>query len=144
MNSDPKSDCKQCTESKLGLVHSAHTQGLSYVHAALKPRARQALGVVSWRTGCRIVAPLPPCRALYRAPCRRPPVTIQKLYRNSNPCRTHCAPCRNAPTPYRWALGAVSQVVSRNKGRPSSTVQNFTSQHTQWQGRAPARRLSVS
>ena len=26
MNSDPNSDCKQCTESKLGWVHSAHTQ----------------------------------------------------------------------------------------------------------------------
>ena len=26
MNSYPNSDCKQCTESKLGWVHSAHTQ----------------------------------------------------------------------------------------------------------------------
>ena len=26
MNSDPNSDCEQCTESKLGCVHSAHTQ----------------------------------------------------------------------------------------------------------------------
>ena len=52
-----------------------------------------------------------PCRALCRAPCHRPPVTIQSLYRNTSPCRAHCAPCRvryrvcrNAPAPCCRAL----------------------------------------
>ena len=34
MNSDPNSDCKQCTESKLGWVHSAHTQNPGCAHTA--------------------------------------------------------------------------------------------------------------
>ena len=51
MNSDPNSDLKQYTESKLGRVHRVHTQ---VTQAALK---LHALGAVSWRTGCRIVAP---------------------------------------------------------------------------------------
>ena len=34
MNNDPNSDCKQCTESKLGWVHSAHTQNPSRAHTA--------------------------------------------------------------------------------------------------------------
>ena len=64
MNSvhDLNSDCKQCTESKLGWVHSAHTQGPCCVGTAPRPRARCVLGVVSWRTGCSILAPLLPCR----------------------------------------------------------------------------------
>ena len=34
MNSYPNIDCKQCTESKLGCVHSAHTQNPCRVHTA--------------------------------------------------------------------------------------------------------------
>ena len=34
MNSYPNSDCKQCTESKLGWVHSAHTQNPGRAHTA--------------------------------------------------------------------------------------------------------------
>ena len=34
MNSYPTSDCKQCTESKLGWVHSAHTQSPGRAHTA--------------------------------------------------------------------------------------------------------------
>ena len=34
MNSYPNSDCKQCTESKLGWVHSAHTQSPGRAHTA--------------------------------------------------------------------------------------------------------------
>ena len=34
MNSGPNSDSKQCPESKLGQVHSMHTHGLGYAHAA--------------------------------------------------------------------------------------------------------------
>ena len=56
MSSDPNSDCKQCTESKLGWVHSAHTQGprlhALYAQAAHTPicwaPCRGTLGAVSW------------------------------------------------------------------------------------------------
>ena len=34
MNSYPNSNCKQCTESKLGWVHSAHTQSPGRKHTA--------------------------------------------------------------------------------------------------------------
>ena len=34
MNSVPNSDCKQCTESKLGWVHCAHTQNPGGAHTA--------------------------------------------------------------------------------------------------------------
>ena len=34
MNSYPNSDCKPCTESKLGWVHSAHTQNPGRAHTA--------------------------------------------------------------------------------------------------------------
>ena len=67
MISDPNSDSEQCTESKLGYVHSEHTQSPGYMHAVPKPSAgrrvmahwapyRGALGIVSWHTGHRIVA----------------------------------------------------------------------------------------
>ena len=34
MNSYPNSDCKQCTESKLGWVHCEHTQNPGHAHTA--------------------------------------------------------------------------------------------------------------
>ena len=34
MNSEPNSDCKQCTESKLGWVHSAHIQNPGRAHTS--------------------------------------------------------------------------------------------------------------
>ena len=42
MNSDPNSDCKQCTESKLGRVYSAHTQGTQAARALLPGHAHAA------------------------------------------------------------------------------------------------------
>ena len=58
-------------------------RALRCARTALRPRARCALGVVSWHTGRRVVAPLRPChsvhwscrrscRALCSASCRRP------------------------------------------------------------------------
>ena len=49
------SDCKQCTESKLGWVHSAHTQNPGRVHTALAvPRSWTLLRAQP--TGCAHVA----------------------------------------------------------------------------------------
>ena len=57
MNSDPNSDCEQCTESKLGWVHSAHTQGPGCTHTTPRLCARRALGALSWLIVRSIVAP---------------------------------------------------------------------------------------
>ena len=54
MNSAPNSDCKQCTGSKLGWVHSVHPQGTQAASALRPGRSHSA---VSWCTGCHIVAP---------------------------------------------------------------------------------------
>ena len=134
-NSDLNSDCKQCTESKLGWVHNAHTQGpmlcAHCAHAACMShpgrrvvahwapyrgafrRCRRSCCSVHW--SCRR-----PCRALFRPPCHRP-VTIQKLYRDSNPCRAHCASCRPrcraCHSTYRRVLGVVSQPLTCSGSR---------------------------
>ena len=93
-----------------------------------------------------------PCCALCRALCRLPPVMIQKLYRDSNPCRAyyalccaHCRTCRSAPTPYRRALGAVS----RHKAALFSRYKQLYRDTSKWPistraAARPARRLSVS
>ena len=48
MNSDPNSDCKQCTKSKLGLVHSVHTQQpRSHAHCV---RSAKVVGAVALTT----------------------------------------------------------------------------------------------
>ena len=52
MNNDPNSDCKQCTESKLSLVHSAHTLDPGCVHTAPRPRAYCAQAARTPRAGC--------------------------------------------------------------------------------------------
>ena len=104
MNSDPNSDFEQCTESKLGWMHSVHIQG-----------------VVSWRVGCHIVASLwschrrllpcrnpPPPHAPYRRPCRDtrqwqgPPRALPLAPSTGQPC---CA----SSWPYRRACSVVSQ-----------------------------------
>ena len=49
MNSDPNSDCKQCIESKLGWVHSAHTQNSGRAHTvSVEPRSWALLR--AWKT----------------------------------------------------------------------------------------------
>ena len=50
------------------------------------------------RRTCRSVHWL--CRRPCRPPCHRPPVTIQNLYRDTNPCRAHCMPCCCAHEPW--------------------------------------------
>ena len=54
MNSYPNSDCKQCTELKLGWVHSAHTQKPGIAHTV---RSAQVVGAAArtadWSPACR-------------------------------------------------------------------------------------------
>ena len=47
-----------------------------------------------------------------------------------NPCRGRCWAYHSAPTSYRKALDAVSLPLSRDKGCPSTTIQNFVSLNT--------------
>ena len=112
MNSDPNRDCEQCTESKLGRVHSAHTHGPGCTRTTLRPCAQRC--VAARTRSCHASCRNAPGRVT--ASCHHPPVTIQKLYRDPNLCHAHCALCRarcrayrSAPAPYRRALGAISQ-----------------------------------
>ena len=66
MNSDPNSDSKQCTESKLGWVHSAHTQNPGRAHTATAvPRSWALLRAWPVSRACM--------RAWSRAQLRLPP-----------------------------------------------------------------------
>ena len=70
-----------------------------------RSRAHRALGAVSWRTRCRVVAPLRlcrrgllPCRCMHEhavAPYRSSPVAIQKLYRDAKAHAARWAPYRS-------------------------------------------------
>ena len=112
-------DSEQCTESKLGQVHNAHTHGPGCARTTLKPRARRALGVVSWLIERRIVAV--PGRvtgrvaALYRslaAPYRDTKGRPQPRYKLLYPTHLMARPCARAPLALRAGRpcrGAVSQ-----------------------------------
>ena len=79
-----------------------------------------------------------------------PKVTIQKLYRNPNLCRTHCAPCRVHYCVYRSTPGPIverrasysSRVMRRvaTQGWPSAMI--HIASHPQWPGHAHSRDLS--
>ena len=70
MNSDPNSDSKKCTKSKLGRVHRVHTQR-TQVARTLSPHCAQA---------ARTPRALRPSRAHAErwAPCRGPPPTVSQ------------------------------------------------------------------
>ena len=110
MNSDPNSDCKQCTESKLGRVHRVHTLNPDCMHTAPRPHSRRALGAVSWlRFGCVAVRTrrVAGCVACACAPCRRP---LRSQYKNSIATQTSAA--RVAALLRRIAdLGALCRVA---------------------------------
>ena len=99
--------------------------------AVLTSLCRGALGAVLWRLGvvswpCRSAHWS--CRALCHAPCLRLPVTIKKLYCNSNLCRKHCHACRSTPAPYHRAGCAVSQpcfTISRHQRSPHVKIQKL-------------------
>ena len=135
MNSDPNSDCKQCTESKLGWVHNAHTKGSGCAHSVPRPRLHyaqvarallpgRAHGAVSWRTRRHIVAPFLPCRRRL-LPCRRAhasavvscrslPAAIQKLYSDIEPL-PHARACSYIVS---QSAGPCRSAVSRTHATP--------------------------
>ena len=100
MNSDLNNDSKQCTESKPGRVHSAHTHGPGC--ACTAPR----LGALSWRIERRIVAPGRVVAGLLLQ-YRRPLVTIQNYI-------VKLRPMLRALRVVSRARPAVSQVVSQH------------------------------
>ena len=106
MNSYPHSDCKQCTESKQGWVHSVHTHGTQAARMLRLSRAHCAQATHTPLAKSHIVAPFLSCRSL--------PTAIQTLYHDTEPLlralhvvslRTrmcscvvsqHAEPCRSA------------------------------------------------
>ena len=107
MNSDPNSDSEQCTESKLGRVHSAHTHGLGCAQAVRALRPGRSHNAVSWRA----VASCRGCPQSCRMPCR-------KLCRRS--CSALTLPCchpfqsryKNCITTQAYAVRHVERAVA--------------------------------
>ena len=104
MNSYPNSDCKQCTESKLGWVHCAHTQNPGRAHTARTvPR--------SW--------------ALLRAHCPRSAQVVGAAARTasrSRACRAHSqhrscaqAACTQVATSLRCRDTKAARIMSRHQ-----------------------------
>ena len=143
MNSDPNSDSEQCTKSKLGRVHSAHTHGPGCAHSA-----------VSWHAlGC-IVAPSSAvsrlcsavsCRCTYArvgSPCRsdaaftlshdtRNCIATQSLPHAVSRALPHVsllsAPCRRA---LRSSIAALVTMCRDTRFAPPVTIHPFVSRHT--------------
>ena len=119
MNSYPHSDCKQCTEAKLGWVHSVHTHGTQATRMLRLSRAHCAQATHTPRAKCRIVAPFLSCRSL--------PAAIQTLYRDIEPllCALHVVSLRTRvyscvvsqhAVPCRRAMSSVhADPLSRQK-----------------------------
>ena len=132
MNSDPNSDSKQCTKSKLGRVHSVHTLNPSLAHAALtapRSRARRALGAVLWphpalsqAVSCRVTAPT---RALARRVTASGPTVSQPPLpvATQNLCHDTTLAARVA-TFLRRVVGHYC-VVLRHRRSPPATIQNL-------------------
>ena len=108
MNSDPNSDSEQCTESKLGRVHSAHTHGPGCEHAAcaLHP-GRSHSGC--WAPCCD--ARWAPCRSARWAPCRGARWALS--WPPARPCHSCALPCRCAHA--RTGSPCCSPPLSRYK-----------------------------
>ena len=99
MNNVPNSDSKQCTESRLGWVHTLNPG------CALGPPYHGVPGAMSW-----------PCCSARPAVSQCKPVRIA----------VHARPYRVLYCPRRVVgQGAVSRAVSRNKAAPSTTIQNL-------------------
>ena len=146
MNSDPNSDSKQCPESKLGRVHSAHTHGpwlgTGRVHATSLLRLGRALSAVSWRTlGCIVVVPGRVAartdliagrvaHASYRvvAPSSHDTKTVSRPNSCQEPCRAlprvsqrSYAVSQGAATSYR----SLATSYRHTKRSPLATIQNL-------------------
>ena len=110
MNSGLNSDSEQCTESKLGRVHSAHTHGPSCMHVGRALRLGCA-HAVRWVPCCgthwrRIVVVSQAVSHVHVVVSSPPPVMIQKLYRDPTPAtRRVAALYRSLAAPYRHTKG---------------------------------------
>ena len=115
INSDPNSDSEQCTESKLGWVQSAHTQG-TLVARTLCARwtlCRGAQGVVSWPPSCRVANVSFRVVARTRALAHRVaalPCHDTKLYRKTEAMSCECWVVSRVLLP---CCSAVSQPLAR-------------------------------
>ena len=93
MNSVPNSNSEQCTKSKLGRVHNAHTHGPSCSHAA-----RWAGCIMAHQASCRgrVAAHARSYRALYRASLVVGSSTVSQLYYASCCCLYRDTPSAKA------------------------------------------------
>ena len=106
MNSDPNSDSEQCTESKLGRVHNAHTHGPGCAQTA------RALQCVVARAG-PYRGPLPCCVA--PVPGRVAACTRVLAHRVAVPCRAQGWAVLYPFRPYRDTPCSQVALLSRYK-----------------------------
>ena len=114
-NSYPNNDSKQCTVSKLGRVHSAHTQGPGCAHSAVS----RALGAVSQRHVAVLWAVSQRCvmRCCIVSQCR-----VVAPYRNTKLCRDtkSCHALGRIAAPCRTLLPlAPTRLLGREPGHAS-------------------------
>ena len=146
MNSDSNSDSEQCTESKLGRVHSAHTHdpGCSQIAWTLLPG--RAHSVVSWCTLGHIV--VVPGRVtthtgrVARTRCRvstllhSAPDHDTNIASRLNPYR---APCHACTTSCHSVVSQPCCAVSQHQTVSPSHDTNFVLRLTPWPGHLLAR-----
>ena len=107
MNSVPNSDSEQCTESRLGQVHSVHPPMAQVARWAGRIVAPVA---VSWLTRRRVIGVHQPCRSACPAVSRAVPRAV--LLRAHVRC---CAPCHSL-------LGRIAGLLGRVVALPSRIV----------------------
>ena len=131
MNSAPNSDCKQCTESKLGRVHSVHTLNPGYAHTT------RALHLGRVTAPCcnahwAVLQRAWPCRSVVSPAHPRCVVAPRSRYKNCITTQTSVARTTHrvaraaARIARRWApyRSHVARCVV-TQGRPSATIQNL-------------------
>ena len=114
MNSYPNSGCKQCSEPKLGWVHSAHTQGTQAVRMLHPGRTHAS----RW---AQCHGPLRSCRSTCRA------LAVSCAVAMSPHACTHC--CAVSQGVGRHIAAHLTRCVA-TKGRPPATIQTIVSRHT--------------
>ena len=115
MHSDPNSDYKQCTESKLGWVYSAHAQG-PRLGACWAP-CRGALGAESWLHSAL-------SQAVSRAVSQAPATTQNCIAIQRSMTRVlhdMSRVCRSVPAPYHRALPCCIAALLRRIATPKVT-----------------------
>ena len=127
---------EQCTKSKLGRVHSAHTQGprlhtgrtrTAPCHGPLPGRIMVMSQACTGRVVAhrRCVARRLLCAMSLSGPRRvaAPLVVTQRIVSRYNSYSALCSPCHVHPAPYCSTHAAVSSAVSRVVSRPKSRPQ---------------------